>query len=141
GWWRSVLMHSLGRLKSDGLFLHAKVEGDESLFEGRPALRSSQNNLATEFFLNGFFSDPKVEEISRKPRAASASQPFVIESFVSRLEAFGLAQVKASRAGKNNPFPDRYTVSSKVGLNVYSALLETRGFGTFRYIAEELAKV
>lgn len=141
GWWRSVLMHSLGRLKSDGLFLHAKVEGDESLFEGRPGLRGSQNNLATEFFLNGFFSDPKVEEISRKPRAASASQPFVIESFVSRLEAFGLAQVDASRAGKNNPFPDRYAVSSKVGLNVYSALLETRGFGTFRYIAEELAKV
>lgn len=133
-------MHSLCRLKPGGLFLHAKVEGDEGIFEGRPGLQDSQNALATDFFLSGFFSNPQVEEISKKPRAASASQPFVIESFLSRLEPFGLEQVGDSHADTGSPFSDRYTVSSKVGLNVYSALLETQGFGTFRHIAAELAK-
>lgn len=141
GWWRSALMHSLERLKADGLFLHAKVEGDEGFFEGRPGLRNSQNNLATDFFLKGFFADPQVEEISKKPRVASASQPFVIEAFLSRLEAFGLERVGNSRADSSGDFPDRYTISAHVGLPVYSALLETQGFGTFRYIAEELRKM
>ena len=141
GWWRSVLMHSLGRLKADGLFLHGKVEGDEGLFEGRPGLQDSQNTLATDFFLNGFFSNRQVQDISQKPRAASASQPFVIEAFLSRLQAFGLKQVRDLATGPEGSFPDRYIVSPKVGLNVYSALLETQGFGTFRYIAEELEKL
>ncbi len=132
-WWRCVAMDALSRLNPNGLFLHAKVEGDEGLFEGRIGCSGSKNSIAKRVFLEGFFSHPEiVEEFAKSPRANSASQPLAIESLLAKLQDFGLCETSdmVGSAG--------YTVRPHVGLHTYRRLLHTRGFSTFRNIAKQL---
>lgn len=133
-WWRSVAMDALSRLNPNGLFLHAKVEGDEGLFEGRIGCHGSKNNnIAKKIFLDGFFSHPEVaEEVAKSPRANSASQPLAIESLLAKLTDFGLSETSNTVAANG------YTVTPRVGAQTYGRLLKTRGFSTFRNIASQL---
>lgn len=139
-WWRCVVMESANRLKPDGLLLHAKVEGDENIFEGRMGCSDSDNSTARQFFLEGLFYHPQVEPIAKSPRDGSASQPLAIEAFLSRLEDFGFSRLADFRNTPAGTFPDGYTVPARVGLATYSALLKTKGFSTFRRIADQLGE-
>lgn len=134
-WWRRPLYDSLEMLARDGLFLHVKVQGDEAIFEGRHGKLGSKNSNAVSVFTNGVFKDPRVREVSSKPRGASASRPFVVEEYLHRLESFGLNSLNGLD-GKTTT----YGVANTVKTDVYRALLTTKGFSTFKRIAESITE-
>lgn len=136
GWWRRVLHDALGMLVPGGGFLHGKVQGDEALFEGRPGKRTTRNHSATAIFRDGLFADSRVMEIESAPRGASASNPFVIEEYLARLESFGLEPISSRRA----PNEADYKISNSISVDVYRDLLKTQGFSTFRRISKGLNK-
>jgi hypothetical protein len=137
-WWRWTLIQALSLLDEGGIFLHSTVGGDEHYLEGRTTTgqREPRTEIIRTVFTDTFFTDRLVQQYLRKPRAVSAARPFAIDDMLERLAPYGLKRLcKNSEASQ---VPAGYEVVNEVGFVTYKALLDTRGFSTFREAGHEV---